>query len=57
MADRMGVLRRVLRNDGLRCVELAFLAFGLAESGVSVSVLVDAYGLGRLEGDRARAVS
>ncbi len=46
MADRMGVLRRVLRNDGLRRVELAFLAFGLAEFGVWVSVLVYAYGQG-----------
>jgi len=43
MADRMGVLRRVLSNRRLRRVELAFLAFGLAEYGVWVSVLVYAF--------------
>ncbi len=46
MADRIGVLRRVLRNDGRRRVELAFLAFGLAEFAVWVSVLVYACGQG-----------
>lgn len=53
MADRMGVLRRVLRNRWLRRVELAFLAFGLAEYGVWVSVLVYAY---RRGGTTAAAV-
>ena len=43
MADRMGVLRRVLSNRRLRRVELAFLSFGLAEYGVWVSVLVYAF--------------
>src|SRR5689334_8868516 len=43
MWDRMGVLRRVLANRGLRRVELAFLGFGIAEFGVWVAVLVYAY--------------
>jgi hypothetical protein len=43
MSQRAGVLRRVLANPRLRRVELAFLAFGSAEYGVWVAVLVYAY--------------
>ena len=42
----MAVLRRVLRNSGLRRVAAAFLGFGAAEYGVWVAVLVFAYGHG-----------
>ena len=43
MAERMGVLRRVLADARLRRVELAFFGFGAAEYGVWVAVLVYAY--------------
>lgn len=43
MGGRLLVMRRVLRNRGLRRVELAFLGFGAAEYGVWVAVLVFAY--------------
>jgi hypothetical protein len=43
MSERARVLGRVLANPRLRRVELAFLAFGAAEYGVWVAVLVYAY--------------
>src|SRR5205807_357502 len=43
MSHRRATLRRVLTDHALRRVELAFSAFGAAEYGVWVAVLVYAY--------------